>query len=73
MRGLDGGEQGSEPLVGEMPVLAALQDKGAETRLKARLTGGKDLFRGETITLGSTIRAAQTAIVAIVSAVVLPG
>ena len=64
----DGGEQGSEPLVGEMTVLAALEDEGAESQLVALFAGREDVLLGEAVAVAMGISRADTAVETVVLA-----
>ena len=65
---LDGGEQGSEPLVGEVAVLAALQDEGAEAQLVALGAGRKNILLGEAVAVAVGVPRTDAAVEAVVLA-----
>ena len=65
---LDGAEEGSKPFVGEVAVLASLEDEGAEAQLIALGAGRENILLGEAVAVAVGVSRADAAVVAVILA-----
>ena len=66
--GLDGGDEGDQPLVGEVAVLAPLENKGAESQLVALGAGRENILAFEAVAVTVCVSRADAAVETVVLA-----